>query len=175
MGGNIVAAACTIIIGVMVVFAAPPTAHARVDVGVNINIGPPPIVVAEPPEVVLVPRSRVYFVPNLEFDVFFHDGYWWSPRGDRWYRSRDYKGPWRTIERRYIPTSVIRVPRDYRTVYVKEKHIPYGQWKKERHRDRREYRKDRREHYRDRKGHGGHDDHRDHDRHNRDDHRGRGR
>ena len=35
---------------------------ARAEVSVNINLGPP-VVVAEPPHLVLVPRSRVYFSP----------------------------------------------------------------------------------------------------------------
>src|SRR5512143_1758268 len=113
---------------------------ARAEVSVSVNLGPPPIVVAEPPEVVLVPRSQVYFVPGLEFDVFFHNGYWWSPRGDRWYRARAYNGPWRIIDRRHVPRAVFRVPHDYRRAYVRERRIPYGQWTKDRMRhERREH------------------------------------
>jgi hypothetical protein len=118
--------------GFLLSCGVPDLASAGVDVGVSINIGAPPIVVAEPPEVVLVPRSQVYFVPGLEFDVFFHNGFWWSPRGDRWYRSRAYSGPWNIVERRFVPGPVFRVPRDYRTIYGRERHIPYGQWKRER-------------------------------------------
>lgn len=122
-------------IGLAVLFCAMsglagPTA-ARAEVSVSINIGPPPIVVAEPPAVVLVPRTQVYYVPDPDIDVFFYGGYWWSPRGDRWYRAKAYNGPWRVIERRYVPRQVHRVPRDYRVRYEKERHIPYGQWKKE--------------------------------------------
>lgn len=104
---------------------------AAAEVHVSINLGPPPIVVAEPPEVVLVPGSNVYFVPQYDFDIFFYGGYWWSPRGDRWYRARDYNGPWRGVSRRVIPRPVYQMPRDYRRVYVRERHIPYGQWKRE--------------------------------------------
>jgi len=124
--------AVTLLMGFLLTCGVPDLASAGVDVGVSTNIGPPPIVVAEPPEVVLVPRSQVYFVPSLEFDVFFHNGFWWSPRGDRWYRARAYNGPWNIVERRFVPGPVIRVPRDYRTVYGRERHIPYGQWKRER-------------------------------------------
>jgi hypothetical protein len=111
--------------------AAAPVLDAVAEVRVNVNLGPPPIVVAEPPEVVMVPGSQVYFVPGVDFDVFFYSGYWWSPRGDRWYRSRAYNGPWRTVSRRIVPPPVHRVPRDYRRVYVRERHVPYGQWKRE--------------------------------------------
>ncbi len=100
-------------------------------VQVNVNIGPPPIVVAEPPEVVLVPGSQVYFVPQPDIDIFFYNGFWWSPRGDRWYRAQAYNGPWVIVERRLVPPPVIRVPGNYRVIYKKEHHIPYGQWKKQ--------------------------------------------
>ena len=104
---------------------------ARAEVSVNINLGPPPIVVAAPPEVVMIPGSQVHFVPDPQIDVFFYGGYWWSPRGDRWYRARAYNGPWGVIERGRVPRAVIYVPRDYRARYERERHVPYGQWKKE--------------------------------------------
>ncbi|MDO9555768.1 MAG: hypothetical protein Q7J40_04220 [Atribacterota bacterium] len=87
--------------------------------------------VHEPRVVVMIPSSRVYFVPNLSFDLFFYNGYWWSPRGNKWYRARAYNGPWGIIERRYVPAPVYRVPKDYRARYEKQQHIPYGQWKKQ--------------------------------------------
>lgn len=118
-----------LLLGALLACGAPKEAAAGVDVGVSVNIGPPPIVVAAPPEVVLVPGSQVYFVPGVEFDVFFYNGYWWSPRGDRWYRARAYNGPWRGIDRRYVPRPVFRVPHDYRHVYARERHIPYGEWR----------------------------------------------
>ena len=108
-----------------------PVLDAVAEVRVNVNLGPPPIVVAEPPEMVLVPGSEVYFVPGVDYDVFFYNGFWWSPRGARWYRARAYNGPWRVFPRRAIPPPVFRVPRDYRRVYVRERHVPYGQWKRE--------------------------------------------
>ena len=114
---------------------------SRAEVSVNINLGPPPIVVAEPPAVVMIPESRVHFVPDPKIDVFFYGGYWWSPRGDRWYRSRAYNGPWGLIERRHVPPAVVYVPRDYRDRYGREHHVPYGQWKKDRDRWDRENRK----------------------------------
>ncbi len=104
---------------------------ARGEVSVNINLGPPPIVVAEPPALVMVPESRVYYVPDPHIDVFFYDGYWWSPRGDRWYRARAYNGPWVVMRRSRVPRSVVYMPRDYRVRYERERHIPYGHWKKE--------------------------------------------
>jgi hypothetical protein len=103
---------------------------ARAEVSVNINLGPP-VVIAEPPHLVLVPQSQVYFSPDPQVDIFFYGGYWWSPRGDRWYRATEHNGPWGVIERSRVPQEVIVVPRDYRTRFEREKPIPYGQWKKQ--------------------------------------------
>ena len=114
---------------------------ARAEVSVSINLGPPPIVVAEPPQVVMIPHSQVHYVPDPNIDVFFYGGYWWSPRGDRWYRARAYNGPGGGIERPRVPRSVIYVPRDYRARYERERHVPYGQWKRERSRWDRDNRK----------------------------------
>jgi hypothetical protein len=52
------------------------------------------------------------------------------PRGDRWYWSKVYNGPWIVVEYRHVPVQVTRVPRDYRVRYRKVKQVPYGQWKK---------------------------------------------
>jgi hypothetical protein len=135
---------------------------AAAQVRVNVNLGPPPIVVAAPPEVVMVPGSDVYFVPGLDFDVFFYSGYWWSPRGDRWYRSRAYNGPWRGVSRRVIPPPLIRVPRDYRRAYVRERHIPYREWRgHDRGRGERGEGRGRGEHG-GREEHGGRGEHREH-------------
>ena len=114
---------------------------ARAEVSVGINIGPPQIAVAVPPAVVMIPGSQVHFVPDPGIDVFFYGGYWWSPRGDRWYRARAYNGPWGVIERRRVPRAVVYVPRDFRQRYERERHVPYGQWKKERSRWDRDNRK----------------------------------
>jgi hypothetical protein len=116
-----------LIAGVFCAFGTVKDATAGVEV--SVNIGPPPIVVAEPPEVVLMPGTGVYYVPQPEVDVFFYNGYWWSPRGPRWYRSRAYKGPWGIVHRRYVPVPVIRVPGDYRVAYGQGPRIPYGEWR----------------------------------------------
>ena len=110
-----------------VLFGAVPS-HAEVNV--NVNIGPPAVVVAGPPEMIPVQRSMVYFAPAVEVDLFFYAGYWWAPNQGRWFRSRAYNGPWVIIAPRAVPVAVVRVPRDYRKIYAHEHRIPYGQLKK---------------------------------------------
>jgi hypothetical protein len=117
--------------GVAVAAAIGFSQPARAEVSVNINLGPPPIVVSAPPAVVMIPQTQVYFDPDPHVEVFFYGGYWWSPRGEEWYRARAYNGPWGPIERRRVPKAVMYVPPDYRQRYGHEKHVPYGQWKKE--------------------------------------------
>jgi hypothetical protein len=107
------------------------SAPAQAEVSVNINLGPPPIVVSAPPGVVMIPQTQVYFVPDPHIDVFFYGGYWGSPRGEQWYRAKAYHGPWGAIEQRKVPRSVIYVPQDYRGRYEREQHVPYGQWKRD--------------------------------------------
>ena len=119
------------VLAVLVVCGLPGT--ARSEINLNINIGGPPVVVAEPAEVALIPGIDVYFVPGGNADLFFHAGFWWSPRGDRWYRASVVNGPWVVVERRAVPVQVVRVPKDYRVRYRKVKHVPYGQWKKAHH------------------------------------------
>ncbi len=118
-----------LLLGALLACGAPKEVAAGVDVGVNVNLGPPPVVVAEPPAMVMVPNTSVYFVPEANFDVFFYNGYWWSPRGGRWYRSGAYNGPWKHMDRRFVPRPVFRVPHDYRHVYARERHIPYREWR----------------------------------------------
>ncbi len=102
-------------------------AHAGVDVNVNVGL---PVVIEQPPEMIVIPRSNVYFAPGVSVDLFFFDNRWWNRRGDRWYRADDYNGPWTVVRPRHVPAPVYRVPANYRTVYVHEKRVPYGHWKK---------------------------------------------
>ncbi|MGA2527359.1 MAG: hypothetical protein ABSF79_12220, partial [Smithellaceae bacterium] len=55
---------------------------------------PPPIVFAAPPELVVIPETNVYAVPDVDVDIFFYSGWWWRPWEGRWYRSRNYNSGW---------------------------------------------------------------------------------
>jgi len=116
------------------VTAAP--VHSGTNVNVNLGIpfpvvvAPQPVYVEQPPEMVVIPHSNVYFASGVSVDIFFYDNRWWNRRGDRWYRAGGYNGPWTAVGHRYVPAPVYRVPADYRTVYAHHKRVPYGQWKK---------------------------------------------
>jgi hypothetical protein len=132
---------------------------ASAGVNVNVNLGVPlaPVVVAAPPALVLIPGTPVYFAPEVDVDIFFTDGYWWTSREGHWCRARGYEGPWVAVGPKHVPRSVILVPRNYRTAYGRERRIPYGQWKKQKHWREEEDRGDGdRGHWKEgRRGHGG--------------------
>lgn len=112
-----------VLLGSVIAFVGVKTVSAQLNPSISLNLG-------SVPQEVAVGPSGVYFVPNQNTDAFFYNGYWWTPRNNKWYRSNDYNGRWEVMEERYVPAPVnqiYRVP-NYRTVYIQR--IPYGQWKK---------------------------------------------
>ena len=81
---------------------------AQVDIRVGIGL-PPPILFAAPPELVVIPQTYVYVVPDVEDDIYFYDGWWWRPWEGRWYRSRYYGSGWTYYQS--APTFTGRYPR----------------------------------------------------------------
>ena len=126
------------------------------EAGVNVNIGVnlPAIRFAAPPDVVVIPGTYVYMVPDIDVDILFFQGYWWRPYEGHWYRSRDYKGSWRYVEPRRVPRGLIELPQDYRhrlspgyeRIHQRDVQRNWKKWEKEKHWDRHD------EH--DRRGHG---------------------
>lgn len=104
------------------------TVIAYSEVNLNINIGPPPRVFSTPANTVFLPRFGVYFVPGINYDLFFQNGYWWSPRGDNWYRSRQANGTWERVSLKNVPRHIYNVPRNYHKTYERthQKNVERG-------------------------------------------------
>jgi hypothetical protein len=66
---------------------------SRAEINISISL-PPPIVFSAPPEMIVLPETYVYVVPDVEADIFFYDGWWWRPWEGRWYRSQYYDSGW---------------------------------------------------------------------------------
>ena len=63
------------------------------DTGMGISL--PPIRFYGPPDVVVMPDTDdVYFVPDIDVDIFFWNGWWWRPWEGRWYCSQYYDRGW---------------------------------------------------------------------------------
>ena len=115
--------------------------------GVNVNIGvfapPPPIVVAGPPAMAVIPGTPyVYFAPDVSVDLFFYSGNWYRTHEGHWFRARSYRGPWKYMDHHSISPVLVKLPPDYRKIPPGHQKIPYGQmkknwrnWEKERHWD----------------------------------------
>lgn len=104
---------------------------------------PPPFVFPAPPSVFLIPNTYVYFVPDIEPDIFFYHGYWYRHHRNYWYRANFYNGPWVYIAPARVPSIIINIGPNFRTVPPGHQHIPYGQlkknwrgWERERYWDR---------------------------------------
>ena len=92
------------------------TGSARAQVNMKVNISsPPPIVFATPPELIVIPGTYVYAVPDLEEDVFFYGGRWWRPWKGHWYRSRKYNGKWSYYKN--SPSFYGQIPPGWRNEY----------------------------------------------------------
>jgi len=122
-------------------------------VNVNVNIGPPPVYTfSEPPELVVIPNTYVYFAPGVDMDIVFYHGYWYRPYNGYWYRGSGYNGPWHHIGRERVPRYIINLPPDYRRSYHDYPRIPYGhvhsnwnRWERDKYWDKRQWKHDQNE------------------------------
>jgi hypothetical protein len=105
---------CFLVIGALLLVLTGYVAQTEAGVNVNVGINLPAIRFAGPPDVVVIPGTYVYMVPDSDADVMFYQGYWWRPYEGHWYRSRNYNGRWRYIEPRRIPSGLRALPQDYR-------------------------------------------------------------
>ena len=115
------------------------------EAGVNVSVNLPVLTFAAQPELVVIPGTYVYMVPDIEADVLFYQGYWWRPYEGRWYRSRDYRRGWSYVDSRRIPGGLRSLPSDYRhRLSPGHERVPHGdvlknwkKWEKEKHWDKR--------------------------------------
>lgn len=93
---------------------------AMAEVNIDFNIGtplPPAITFTSPPELIVLPETHVYVAPDLDDDIFFHNGWWWRQWEGRWYRSREYKSGW--SYHNSVPSFYREIPPGWRNDYRK--------------------------------------------------------
>ncbi|MBF0230953.1 MAG: hypothetical protein HQK63_15400 [Desulfamplus sp.] len=55
---------------------------------------PPLIVLEQPPDLIVLPETYVYVIPDIDQKIFFYGGWWWRQWEGSWYRSREYNSVW---------------------------------------------------------------------------------
>jgi len=125
--------ATTALAAVLLLFATPARAGVSADINIRLGDRPAPVVVFEQePEVVLVPRSRVYYVEHAGYDLYRYGRYWYVNDAGFWFRASSYRGPFVGIEFRHVPRSIVVVPDRYRRHPAHPHGGPPGQLKKQR-------------------------------------------
>ena len=90
-------------------FEQPSAAEVDVHIGIGIP-APPPITLHRRPRVVALPRSEVYYAPEVtDYNLYRIGGYWYMHRDGYWYRSRSYRGPYQGIEYGRLPRAYRRM------------------------------------------------------------------
>ena len=106
------------------------SARADAQVSVNVNIGPPPVIFAAPPRVIVVPQTPVYYVPDTTYNVFVYGGRYYSFHNGAWFLATSHGGPWAFLPVEHVPRPLIMVPTRYYKVPPGHAKIPPGQAKK---------------------------------------------
>jgi hypothetical protein len=134
-----------LVLGTLLLVLAGYATQTEARVNVNIGVNLPAYRFEAPPEVVVIPGTYVYMVPDIDVDVLFFQGYWWRPYEGHWYRSRNYKGSWSYVAPARIPRGLRELPQDYRhrlsPAYDRVPHRDlqknWRKWEKEKYWDRR--------------------------------------
>src|SRR5262245_29403602 len=90
----------------------PASADVRVNAGVYSSRGD--IDLESQPNVVLVPRTHVYYEDYGPYDVYRYHHTWYVNQGGTWYRASSYHGPFTEVRYERVPQQVVMVPMDYR-------------------------------------------------------------
>jgi hypothetical protein len=96
--------------------AVPALAGGNVSIGINIGApAPPPLpmVVAAPPQLVVVPGTPVYYAPDVGFNYFVYGGQYFTLYNGSWFVATTYNGPWTFVAVEQVPRPVLAVPVTY--------------------------------------------------------------
>jgi len=118
IGGNKIKTLFWGVLFLALVIAVPVSTMAEIDDNVSIAL-PPPILFEAPPELIVLPETYVYAVPDVDADIFFYNGLWWRPWEGRWYRSRYYDSDWGFFQD--VPPFYKRIPSGWRDNYRKHR------------------------------------------------------
>ena len=101
--------------------------HTSLNVGINVGVPvvsgyvAAPVVVATPPEFVAPPELGFYVAVGVPYDLFFYGNRYYLSRGNVWYSSEYYNGPWVTTSFRNVPYGLRRLPAE-RVHYFRDRY-----------------------------------------------------
>ena len=75
----------------LVLFQSASMAQAS-DVSFSINVGGPPVVIAQPPAFLYPPELRFGVAVGVPYDMFYLSGIYYVFRGGGWYQTSSYGG-----------------------------------------------------------------------------------
>ena len=76
-----------------------------INVSFGINIAPPPpaVVVTRPPALHVIPGTPVYYVPEVERQLYFYSDNWYRLYDGYWFRAAYNNGPWMYLSPSNVP------------------------------------------------------------------------
>jgi len=78
------------------------------DLSFSINVGGPPVVIAQPPDFLYPPELGYGVAVGVPYDMFYVSGVYYIFRGGGWYRTPSYGGNWVKVRHREIPPELRR-------------------------------------------------------------------
>ncbi len=105
-----------VMLGLLVSVSQAQASNVGFSVGVNVGTpgaavpvyAPQPVVIAEPPEFIYPPQLGFYVAIGLPYDLFLYGNRYYLFRGDSWYVSPYYNGPWTSIYFGNVPYGIRR-------------------------------------------------------------------
>lgn len=123
----------------LLTFHSKKDAKAEGQVGMSTRVSSP-FLFPTPPQVVVIPGTYVYLVPDFDMSILFYRGHWYCPQGRHWYRAALYNGPWARIPPGHVPNALLRLPPNFRRVPAKRSRISHrelqanwGEWERKKH------------------------------------------
>ena len=66
------------------------------------------------PQAVVIPDTRVYYVSDMDADVYRFGDNWYIAENGSWYRASTWEGPFVRVKTNTVPRTVRTVPAAYR-------------------------------------------------------------
>ena len=90
------------------VFLLQTASMAQAGIGFSINVGGPPVVIAQPPDFLYPPELGFGVAVGVPYDMFYLSGVYYVFRGGGWYRTPSYGGNWVKLRPRELPPEIRR-------------------------------------------------------------------